>query len=119
MNENPDQKLAPEPDGKGRFPFSWKKIGEFITNTIRLERDVSGLKDKIKKLELQTNSMQRQLDEQTGQLKQLSSFVHTALHERVDSRAEQAAMNLVGRLMAYGTGPEAPALPKLPRAKKR
>lgn len=119
MSENLDQKAAPEPGGKERFPFSWKKIGEFITNTIRLEREVSGLRDKIKKLEHQTSSMQRQLDEQSGQLKQLGSFVHTALHERVDTRAEQAAMNLVGRLMAYGTGPEPPAPPKLPRAKKR
>lgn len=115
MDEIPDQGAEMEPESKGKFPFSIRKIGEFLANTLRLERDVTNLKEKVKKLEVQVSAMQRQADEQSGQMKQLGAFVHSALNERIDARAEQAAMHLFKRLLVLQ---EPPAPPKLPRAKQ-
>jgi hypothetical protein len=42
--------------------------------------------------------LQRQLDEQTGQLKVLLDFVNKALDERVESRAEEAAIRAFERM---------------------
>jgi hypothetical protein len=111
----PDE--APKDSGV-RFPFSLKKVGEFIGNVIRLERDVAGRTDRCRKLEDMTTRMQRQIDEQTGQLKQLSGFLHETLLERIDTRAERAALDLIESIWEVASG-SPPTINKLPAVKKR
>jgi hypothetical protein len=48
------------------------------------------LKQQNKELDQRISVLQRQLDEQTGQLKVLLDFVNKALEERIDSRVEDA-----------------------------
>lgn len=87
-------------DTKGKFPFSLTKIAAFISNMFRLDRDVTTLTEKCKRLEEKTAQMQRQLDEQSGQLKQLSQFLHDTLYDRIDTRAEKAALGLIENILA-------------------
>jgi hypothetical protein len=50
---------------------------------------VDTLKDKNRKLDERIAVMQRQLDEQKGQLRILPEFVEKATEERVEVRAEE------------------------------
>ncbi|HKH81113.1 MAG TPA: hypothetical protein VKA03_05820 [Methylovirgula sp.] len=43
--------------------------------------------------------MQRQVDEQAGELKILVGFVQTSLRDQIDTRAERAVVNVLERLM--------------------
>ena len=45
-------------------------------------------------------SLQRQLDDQSGQLKVLVSFVQTSLRDQIEGRAERAVINVLNRLTA-------------------
>jgi hypothetical protein len=80
---------------------SWKKIGEFVANVMRLERSVETLKEENRKLHEQVSRLQRQADDQAGQLKVLLSFVHTSLRDQVETRAEGAAIRVFERLIAF------------------
>jgi len=61
---------------------------------------VETLKEKNKKLEEQVSRLQRQADDQAGQLKVLMTFIQTSLHERVETHAERAAIRVFERLIA-------------------
>lgn len=100
MVDAPKPSTEPKTEVSGKFPFSLQKIGAFIANMFRLERDVSGLSEKLKTLEERSTVMQRQLDEQSGQLKQLSEFLHDTLYDRIDTRAEKAALELLENILA-------------------
>jgi hypothetical protein len=52
----------------------------------------------------QEASIQRQVNEQEGQLKVLLTFAQTALYEQVDSRAERAAVRAVERMISFRGG---------------
>ncbi len=96
---------APEPSQKKpktewQFP-SWKKIGEFVANVMQLERSVETLKEDNRKLQEQVSRLQRQADDQAGQLKVLLAFVHTSLRDQVETRAERAAIGVFERLIAF------------------
>lgn len=67
---------------------------------MRLERSVETLKEDNRKLQEQVSRLQRQVDDQAGQLKVLLSFVHTSLRDQVDTRAERAAIGVFERLIA-------------------
>ncbi len=83
----------------GNFPPG-KKIGEFVANVMRLERYMETLKEDNRKLQ-EVSRLQRQADDQAGQLKVLLSFVHTSLRDQVDTRAERAAIGVFERLIAF------------------
>jgi predicted RNase H-like nuclease (RuvC/YqgF family) len=78
--------------------LSWRRIGEFVRNILRLERSVEALKKENKELDGRVITLQRQVDEQAGQLKVLLDFVNKALDERVESRAEEAAIRAFERM---------------------
>jgi hypothetical protein len=83
-----------------KFP-SWRRIGDFVANILQLERSVDTLKEENKQLREELKAIQRQVNEQEGQLKVLLTFVQTALHEQVDSRAERAAVRAVERMISF------------------
>jgi hypothetical protein len=68
---------------------------------MRLERSVETLREDNQKLQEQVSRLQRQVDDQAGQLKVLVSFVHTSLRDQVDTRAERAAIGVFERLIAF------------------
>ena len=57
------------------------------------------LKEENKRLREELKAIQRQVNEQEGQLEVLLTFVQTAPHEQVDSRAERAAVRVVERMI--------------------
>ena len=82
---------------EGELP-SLRRIGEFVRNILRLERSVETLKKENTELDERVSTLQRQVDEQAGQLKVLIDFVNKALDERIDSRAEQASIRAFERM---------------------
>lgn len=79
---------------------SWKKIAEFLSNVGQLERSVETLKEQNTKLEEQVSRLQRQADDQAGQLKVLMTFVQTSLRDQVETRAEKTAIRVFEWLIA-------------------
>jgi hypothetical protein len=49
-------------------------------------------------LDDQVLALQRQVDDQAGQLKVLVSFVQTSLRDQIEGRAERAVINVLNRL---------------------
>lgn len=80
-------------------PPSWKKIGEFLLNILQLERSVTRLQQENRELNERLLALQRQVDEQAGELKVLVGFVQTSLRDQIDTRAERAVVNVLERLI--------------------
>jgi predicted RNase H-like nuclease (RuvC/YqgF family) len=89
---------GPGSKGKGLSLPSLRKIGEFLANVLALERSVDALKDRTKNLEAEVQRLQRQVDEQAGELKVLVTFVHSSLRDQIEGRAERAAIRLIERI---------------------
>ncbi len=87
--------------GKGWSLPSWQKIGEFVANVFQLERSVETLKGQNKQLQGEVSRLQRQVDEQAGQLKAIMALIDTTIRERTAVQAEQAAIRIVGQLLAF------------------
>jgi hypothetical protein len=100
MGDPPPEQSPGQSKPEWQLP-SWKKIGEFVANVMRLERSMETLKEDNRKLQEQVSRLQRQADDQAGQLKVLLSFVHTSLRDQVDTRAERAAIGVFERLIAF------------------
>lgn len=100
MGDPPPEKVPGQSKTEWQLP-SWKKIGEFVANVMRLERSVETLKEDNRKLHEQVSRLQSQVDDQAGQLKVLLSFVHTSLRDQVETRAEGAAIRVFERLIAF------------------
>jgi len=99
--QNPETSQPSEPKSdEWKFP-SWRRIGDFVANMLQLERSVDSLKEENKRLREELKAIQRQVNEQEGRLKVLLTFVQTALHEQVDSRAERAAVRAVERMISF------------------
>ena len=75
--------------GKGLSLPSFRKIGEFLANVLTLERSVDALKDRTKSLEAGVHRLQRQVDEQAGELKVLVDF-RSLFATRPNRRASRA-----------------------------
>lgn len=95
--EEPSQKSNLPKELESELP-SWRRIGEFVRNVLRLERSVEALKNENSELNRRVGTLQRQVDDQAGQLKVLVDFVNKALDERVDSRAEEASIRAFERM---------------------
>jgi chaperonin cofactor prefoldin len=91
MGDPPLEQSPGQSKPEWQLPF-WKKIGEFVANVMRLERSKETLKEDNRKLQEQVSRLQRQADDQAGQLKVLLSFVPTSLRDQVETRAEGAAI---------------------------
>lgn len=97
MTDEPKSEAA---DNKKEISLpSWKKIGEFLLNVLQLERSVTRLQRENKALDERLLALQRQVDEQAGELKILVGFVQTSLRDQIDARAERAVVNVLERLM--------------------
>jgi energy-converting hydrogenase A subunit M len=79
---------------------TWKAISEFVADVLHLKRSVATLTEQHKKLDAEITRLQRQVDEQGGQLKVLVDFVQTSLRNEIETRAERAAVSLIDRLIA-------------------
>lgn len=79
---------------------SWQKIGEFVAHVFQLERSVETLTEQNKRLQSEVSQLQRQVDEQAGQLKAIMHLIDTTIRERAVMQAEQAAVRVVGQLLA-------------------
>ena len=98
---------------------SFGKIGEFLANVLTLERSVDALKDRTKSLEAEVQRLQRQVDEQAGELKVLVTFVHSSLRDQIEGRAERAAIRVLERLASMQEDELRRAQIEQPPAKKR
>ena len=105
MAESEEAEDDTPPDTMRRFPFSLKRIGEFIARVWRVERDVASLTKRCEKIEERTEALQRQLDNQTGQLKQLAAFVHQSIDQRIDIQAEKAARQFFEQVLIASQEP--------------
>lgn len=80
---------------------------------------MDALKEENRKLDARIAAMQRQLDEQTGQLRILSEFVNKAMEEQVEARAEEAAVRAFQRMATIaGIEPARPRAKTEPKAKE-
>lgn len=104
---------------KGLSLPSLRKIGEFLANVLTLERSVDALKDRTKSLEAEVQRLQRQVDEQAGELKVLVTFVHSSLRDQIEGRAERAAIRVFERLASMQGDESRQAQIERPPAKKR
>jgi hypothetical protein len=68
-----------------------RRIGEVIKTILGLVDSVAQLKEKNDALTLKVDELQRQVDQQAGQVTVLLEFVRSALDDRVEKRAEAAA----------------------------
>jgi hypothetical protein len=64
------------------------------------KRSVATLTEQNRRLAEEMARLQRQIDEQGGQLKVLVEFVQTSLRNDIETRAERAAISLIDRLIA-------------------
>lgn len=80
---------------------SWRRIGEFVRNLLEIERSVRSLTAENRALRSKVDELQRMVDEHNGQLKLLSDFVRSSLDERVERRAEEAALRTLERFMVF------------------
>ena len=97
MPEESPEFRAQTPARKWPLP-SWRKISEFVLSVISLERSVSNLTTRNARLEEEIARIQRQTDEQSGQLKVLIGFVQTSLRDQVETSAERALTRMLQRL---------------------
>lgn len=86
---------ASEGGKEPKFPFSLKSLGDFFRRLLQLEGTVGALKEENKHIRKDLTAIQRQLDEQNGQLAILAEFVRMATSAQVEATAKIAAINAV------------------------
>lgn len=90
------------------FPLpSWKKIAEFVVGVFQLQRSVKKLEEQNEALRAQIERLQRQSDEQAGQLRTILHLIESTVHERAARTAEQAAVRAIQKLLALRDDSEA------------
>ncbi len=96
-------------DAPGKPDKTWlpsaKKFGEFVLAVFQIQRSVETLQKDNKHLQEEIMRLQRQVDEQAGQLKIMQSFIQTAVLEQAARSAERAAMAVMQQFIRVG--PEA------------
>jgi phage shock protein A len=91
MNESNE---VPE---KGKWSLS--RVGELLKNVLQLETNVAVLQEENQKLRQEVGRLQRMVDEHNGQLKVLVGALNTTLESRVQTAAQQAAIDTMTRLL--------------------
>jgi hypothetical protein len=76
-------------------------------------------KERTKSLEAEVQRLQRQVDEQAGELKVLVTFVHSSLRDQIEGRAERAAIRVFERLVSMQGDESRQSLIEQPPASKR
>jgi chaperonin cofactor prefoldin len=101
MSPKAEAEISEPKKGKDWPVPSWKKIGEYVVGIFKLERSVEALKEQNKKLEAQVETLQRQADEHSGQMKIILSLIDSTINERAAQTAEQAALRVVEQLLSF------------------
>lgn len=92
---------ASVPSRPAAWPFpSRRGIWDFITTLTQRERSVRTLTAQKGALQSELDRVRRQADEQAGQLRMRVDVAHASLRNAVETRAENAAGRLLGRLIA-------------------
>jgi hypothetical protein len=100
MSETPSEPPASEAAEERAWELpSWKRIGEFLANVLRLERSIETLKTQNTLLQQDLLRLQRQVDDQAGQLKIIGQLMDTTLKERAERSGERAALRLIQTLI--------------------
>ena len=116
MVDSPSRPDPPESESSKPFPLpSWKKVSEFIVGVFQLQRSVKTLEEQNRKIQERVERMQRQLDEQAGQLKTILFLIESTVHERAARTAEDAAVKVVRQFLAF-RGEEAAGEPREERS---
>lgn len=110
------QQSTPEKKSGAGLP-SWKSVIDFLTTMADLKRTVDGLKESNKALREDVARLQRQVDEQAGQLKVLLGFVQNTLDEQIDRRASRAAAEMFTQFVSLQD--DKPKEIEKPRGRKR
>jgi chaperonin cofactor prefoldin len=118
-NERSELRKVDEGKGKSLSLPSLRKIGEFLANVLTPERSVDALKDRTQNLETGVRRLQRQVDEQPGELKVLVTFVHSSLRDQIEGRAERGAVRVLERLASMEGAELRPSQIEKPPVKKR
>ncbi len=77
-----------------------KKVGEFILSVLQIQRSVDTLKKQNETLVDEIRRLQRQVDEQAGQMKAIQSFIQTSVYEHAARSGERAALTLIQQFVA-------------------
>jgi peptidoglycan hydrolase CwlO-like protein len=70
---------------------------------LAIERSVESLKDRTKSLEAEAQRLQRQVDEQAGELKVLVTFVHSSLRDQIEGRAAIRVLERLASMQENGS----------------
>ena len=90
-----------DPKNQKGWPLpSWKKIGEFVVATFQMQRAIASLKESNKHLEAQVESLKRQVDGHSGQLKTIMTFIDSAINDRAAQSGERAALRAIEQLLS-------------------
>lgn len=85
----------PNPADEAGFWPKWltpRRIAEFAGNVWRMEKAVDALKEEQRELRAEVDAFQLQMAVQARQLEVLSTFIQTSLNDRIDMKAENAAL---------------------------
>ena len=80
------------------FP-SPKSLGKFVLDVLQLQRTVEKQRLENEKLKAQINQLQRQVDEQGGQLAVIREFMASAINETAARSGERAALQVLRALL--------------------
>lgn len=89
-----------EKKAKDWFP-SFSKMRDFVLGVLQLQRSIETLREQNKVLSSELKALQRQFDEQSGELKTIKHFIETAINERAARSGEQAAFALIEKIMSF------------------
>jgi hypothetical protein len=90
----PGPSTTNESGKESKFPLSLKSLGEFFKRLLQLERTVGALKDENRQIRKDLIAIQRQLDEQNGQLE-----MRMATAAQVEATAKLTAINAVQSIL--------------------
>ena len=94
----PGPSTTNESGKESKFPLSLKSLGEFFKRLLQLEGTVGALKDENKQIRKDLIAIQRQLDEQNGQLDSCRIRAHGTAAQ-VEATAKLTAINAVQSIL--------------------
>ena len=87
----------PAPRGPNVVPML-RRLGEAVKAIIGLVDSVEQLKSRNEVLATKVDELQRQIDQQAGQIEVLLRFVSSALDDRIEKRVEAAARAAIAQI---------------------
>lgn len=95
MSEPPE---SGPPRGGSWFP-SPKTVGTFVLDVFRMQRTVAELRQKNSDLQQHLLRLQRQVDEQAGQIAIIRDFIGRSVNETAARSGERAAMQAIKAIL--------------------